>query len=778
MKILICNERFIFRYGVDRVLLILGDIWKKSGHEIVMMGNHYDEDTVDRCANRFIKIPEYSDYNYANQLTASYLEENWTKWFDAYNEPDLVLVAGWPFYDAIEFFEGKGIACVAYDFGGVPDESAENSIQQVLRSMRKKNYPKADKIIAISKFIEETQSKVDGFNTNYIHLGADHMEMDLWDADDGKDNNIVEEIKGLKKEGYKIVFQPGRWETNNYKSSEESIDIIRGLIEKGNKKIKYLVLSTFEKMNIPQDLKDYYYPLGFINDLTMKEIMSISDLGILPSKWEGFDLPLAEMQYLQTPVLSYDIGAHPEVACHDYFLCTNIKEMIDKANSILSGNMQIDEEEYEKAINEFKNNFTWNNCARKMLEEFSEIVKVKPILLMDVSFATIDLANAGISRTTRKLARYLQEKMKTVFIIWDEPNNKFVLPNKQEIDVLCKYNGPIAKEITLYSSRTERISLDEILDLFKNRKMIYFMVGTGIEERLNTYMQYLDENNIMTAAIFHDAIPITHPELTSEEISKNHIGYVKALSKFDYIFPTAEHNANDLKMLWKEYGLEDTKVEVAPLAVEVDGIRRNIEKVNKFPEGKKKILFVSTLEPRKNHKRFLEALDILFVDYPDIQKQIEINIVGKAFEGDMTIYEKVKEYAESHECINYLGVVDEEHLQNLMEESTFTVYPSLIEGFGMPIFESLWYGKPCLCNINGSIGELAKDGGCAVVDVMNPKEMAASLYRLLTDENYYVKLQNESTERNITTWKEYSDNIYNSFISNKKHNYRSLDIEI
>ena len=77
----------------------------------------------------------------------------------------------------------------------------------------------------------------------------------------------------------------------------------------------------------------------------------------------------------------------------------------------------------------------------------------------------------------------------------------------------------------------------------------------------------------------------------------------------------------------------------------------------------------------------------------------------------------------------------------------------------MPIIESLWAGKPCLCSRDGSIGELAAAGGCCLTDVTDRKAMADALYKMLTDEEYLVRLQHEATERTIRGWAEYADEM-------------------
>ena len=57
MNILICNERFLFRFGADRVLILLGKGLKDLGHTVSIMGNRYDPEVVKAFASERIDIP-------------------------------------------------------------------------------------------------------------------------------------------------------------------------------------------------------------------------------------------------------------------------------------------------------------------------------------------------------------------------------------------------------------------------------------------------------------------------------------------------------------------------------------------------------------------------------------------------------------------------------------------------------------------------------------------------------------------------------------------------
>ena len=79
-------------------------------------------------------------------------------------------------------------------------------------------------------------------------------------------------------------------------------------------------------------------------------------------------------------------------------------------------------------------------------------------------------------------------------------------------------------------------------------------------------------------------------------------------------------------------------------------------------------------------------------------------------------------------------------LRTLMRECDATVFVSLAEGFGLPIVESLWQGKPCLCSNIGSMAEIAADGGCLGVDPRDPDAIEGGLERLAEDAELRAEL--------------------------------------
>lgn len=771
MKILICNERFIFRFGVDRVLLILASIWKKQGHEIIMMGNRLDEAAVDRCSDRFVPIPMAPVGCESNAFTLSYLKQHWSDWFNENNSPDVAFIAGWPFYECIGYLRQKCGYAFFHDYGAVPTEGMDKGlkgIQIYLRKLRKENLRFADAIIPISEFLKYTQSipDTDGvIPVSSVLLGADHLEMNLWKKEvvNIDKTSVLIDIKKYQKKGYHIVFQPGRWESGNYKNSPASFELAKYLKEK-NCKAKIVVLAKVEDMSIPSEIEDMYICPGPVDDASMQEIIRISDVGFLPTKWEGFDLPLAEMQYLNKPMFVLDIGAHPEVVAHPYFLCSDMRELARKLFGCLSGEMEISSDEYKKSINNFKNNFTWEKTAINVLKVMQDIMADKTIVFIDVTDACHDTANSGVMRVTRKLSSKIQKKYQTVFILWDSSIEQYVFPYLEEAKRLCSYGGPNIEMIPLFSAEGQpRRSLEMMWNTFRKTRKVLLFTETVYHKKLRLVIPMMQRLGVCIGAIFYDAIPVMRPELVNSNVSKNHIQYMKLLSNVDYVFPIAEHNRKHLLDFWRNNGLNGKNVLTVNLAEEMDGVPRNTNTKEMSLNRKKRILFVSTLEPRKNHLRLLEAFEKLMEEEPELVDNVKLTLIGNRYAGNEEIPERVEKYCKNNKNIEWMGVVDDETLHDLYEECYFTVYPSEIEGFGMPITESLWYGKPCLCSNKGSIGELAVAGGCAQTDVLSVEAIKKNLARLLKDDSYHKQLCSEATKRSFVTWEDYADAIGSAF---------------
>ena len=129
---------------------------------------------------------------------------------------------------------------------------------------------------------------------------------------------------------------------------------------------------------------------------------------------------------------------------------------------------------------------------------------------------------------------------------------------------------------------------------------------------------------------------------------------------------------------------------------------------------------VGTLEPRKNLKRIIEAFS---VNAQRTSLNARLVIVGRSGWG---------ETLPKTENVNFLGLVPDEDLPGLYAGSSGLIYPSLYEGFGLPVLEAMTVGCPVLTSDRGSLAEVA--GGAAIsVDPEDLESIVWGIESLIKD---------------------------------------------
>jgi glycosyltransferase involved in cell wall biosynthesis len=100
------------------------------------------------------------------------------------------------------------------------------------------------------------------------------------------------------------------------------------------------------------------------------------------------------------------------------------------------------------------------------------------------------------------------------------------------------------------------------------------------------------------------------------------------------------------------------------------------------------------------------------------------------------------------------GAAADAALAGLFARARSTVFPTLAEGCGLPLIESLWRGVPCVASDLPVLRENATGGGCVLVAPDDPAAWRAALRRVLTDDGARAALVREATTRPLPTWRE------------------------
>jgi glycosyltransferase involved in cell wall biosynthesis len=152
-------------------------------------------------------------------------------------------------------------------------------------------------------------------------------------------------------------------------------------------------------------------------------------------------------------------------------------------------------------------------------------------------------------------------------------------------------------------------------------------------------------------------------------------------------------------------------------------------------------LYVGTLEPRKNLARALRA----FASVAGALPGCRFVIVGqRGWRYDEVL--RAAAHPALRGRVELLGYVTEDSLPELYAHALALVYPSLYEGFGLPVVEAMACGTPVLTSRSSSLAEIA-EGAALLVDPTDEKALADALHALATDEGLRNRLRAQGLER-------------------------------
>jgi len=260
-------------------------------------------------------------------------------------------------------------------------------------------------------------------------------------------------------------------------------------------------------------------------------------------------------------------------------------------------------------------------------------------------------------------------------------------------------------------------------------------------------------------ALIHDLIAIHLPQFLPQVTVERYPAYLKHLRFFDGIVANSHATKVDLEKYWSERGVkEHPPVFAAPLGVDFSDMPpSDAEQPNNNCPS---LLCVGTFEGRKNQIALLEAADAL---WNDGQKFTLTFIGGLNEETGQHSADKLAELQQAGRPLDWLRGATDEALVDAFRRCDFTVYPSLMEGFGLPVLESLVFGKPCVVASTGALGEVAADGGCATVEEPSAAKLAAVIGRLLNDPAEVAKLTAEAQARTFRTWDDFARDTLSAF---------------
>ncbi|HEX3099445.1 MAG TPA: glycosyltransferase family 1 protein [Patescibacteria group bacterium] len=245
--------------------------------------------------------------------------------------------------------------------------------------------------------------------------------------------------------------------------------------------------------------------------------------------------------------------------------------------------------------------------------------------------------------------------------------------------------------------------------------------------------------NTKVVLTVHDLSPQLLPQYYNLKARAWHwfINIPKLIKRADKLIAVSEFTK--LSLVEKLHIAPD-KITVAPLGVDHENFHANL-KVDRLREVRNHynlpgdfVLFVGTVEPRKNLARLVEAME-------QLNEPIALVIAGRLGWKYSALLKQI-EQSPKRRSIILLGYVPEADKPYLMKLARVFAYPSMYEGFGLPVLEAMAVGTPVLTSNVSSLPEVAGDAAL-LINPYNSTEIAEGIKRLHLDkplrEHYITK---------------------------------------
>lgn len=216
----------------------------------------------------------------------------------------------------------------------------------------------------------------------------------------------------------------------------------------------------------------------------------------------------------------------------------------------------------------------------------------------------------------------------------------------------------------------------------------------------------LGAQGVKLATLFYDIIPMILPFSYGPGFPAIYERwFVETLATSDLAFSISQHTRQDILGYAKARGLACPEVHFIRLGDEVPSSSEPPTGRISEKAAEPYILSVGTLEYRKNHILLLNSYRYMI----DVQgyRPPNLLIVGKKGWLDHDIEYQVDNDPRLSGLVSILQGVTDADLQHLYQNALFTVYPSFYEGWGLPVAESLCFGKPCIASNTSSMIEIA-----------------------------------------------------------------------
>ncbi|HEY0439246.1 MAG TPA: glycosyltransferase [Xanthobacteraceae bacterium] len=251
----------------------------------------------------------------------------------------------------------------------------------------------------------------------------------------------------------------------------------------------------------------------------------------------------------------------------------------------------------------------------------------------------------------------------------------------------------------------------------------------------------------------HDLIPVKFPQYFLPADVAAYTAYMRAaVQSVDRFICISECTARDLAEFATQQGVEHLDIAAEPLGADPVPVRTDGKLPDDLVRGKY-ALFVSTIEPRKNHAMLHRAwLRLLERGIPQAAG-FKLVLVGRVGWNMDALLREWREDPRLAGNLLHLQGLSDAALAALYGGAAFCVYPSLYEGFGLPVLEALAHGRAVIGSDRGALPEVMQDFG-PMLDPDDEQGWTETMAQWITQPEIVAGYEARLAHFRPTTWEE------------------------
>jgi len=357
-------------------------------------------------------------------------------------------------------------------------------------------------------------------------------------------------------------------------------------------------------------------------------------------------------------------------------------------------------------------------------------------IFIDLTELTNYPVRTGIQRVEREILRRWPGPRQLVPCWFDTEKWDFYTLPDAVVEVLTGHENQSMEHdrerLLRHLQNGSRISTRDLRAGLHNPELFYD------SRRAGAYRD-LCRGNASVSWLVYDFLPYLHPQYFEPRVTRHLMHYVRALREIPHAAFISEATRRDyIHRIVRDVGRAGPAI---PLGG--DGIAMPKQT---FAIQKRMFTYVGTIESRKNVAAILAAFEMLWQRNIDVRLTV-IGRIGCLSTAELPILERLA----TEPRFSYLGHASDDTIRQTLAETRATLFVSLLEGFGLPPWESLAAGIPVIASANLPSLDLLPDGGRIILDETSPETVAGAVLQLL-DDQFAERLWGEAARLRIPTW--------------------------